>query len=332
MNSVFLIYAPKLRSNAAGVKVLHLLCHYLNCNGFESYLVLHSGWNSHIKKKNNLNIKIMTRRVFKSFKLQNRNFVVIYPESVTYNPLSAKEFATYFLNLPGSLISDNNRYLSIGIAYTELIRRELGLPTDSTLFIPSTTVDDFSQVSKQRSGSALYLGKYRDFHAMSSEISKSSIKFYRNGRNRISRSNMLRQIGEIEFITVFENTSVILESLLLGTPVQTIFNQNFKYLFSEQELGSYGCFEHIEDLAKAKKEIPLFLHRYREIENELNNSVKRIGDLLDRQVSCSISEIKISLHIIMVFRHNWIMFKKAVSNIGARRTLLIALRRFGMLK
>jgi hypothetical protein len=221
---------------------------------------------------------------------------------------------------------------SLGVGYSDKISQNIGLPKPQTLFIPSISTEIVSVAKTPRDKVSVYLGKHRDFKNISFVFPRNSVLLYRNGRRKLPREQMLETIAQSNYLIVFENTSVILESLLVGTPVQTVFNEDFQYLFSEDELGTYGCFEKIDDLAKARDEIETFKAKYESVLRGLDSKVTELGKLIINNAPYSGSQLRMPPHLVLVLMHNTAMFRAALKKVGITRTFHISLRRLGALK
>jgi uncharacterized protein YdhG (YjbR/CyaY superfamily) len=114
----FLIVSPSFNENIGGVIALHLLCHKINQMGFESYIY---DINRPVKKYNSLwkeiKYKFRLRKYLKKRSNQefcinldwdtpelcifndeiSNDYIVIYPEIIQNNPLSAEKFVRWFL-------------------------------------------------------------------------------------------------------------------------------------------------------------------------------------------------------------------------------------------
>jgi hypothetical protein len=121
IKKIFVIFAPSYSENNGGSVTLHHLCELINSNGYDCYL--YPGFdnielNILNYKKVLLNFLFKTiREPFRVFKTSKRfktpvikefpgqfkidDLVVIYPEIVFGNPLSAKNVVRWFLHNPG---------------------------------------------------------------------------------------------------------------------------------------------------------------------------------------------------------------------------------------
>jgi len=91
----YYIAAPDYRESSAGVRVMHRLCHMLNTQGLEAYVVgaevVNPQWVTPC-----LDIKTSIRH-----RRENRVPIAIYPEIITGNPLNAAVCVRYMLNKEG---------------------------------------------------------------------------------------------------------------------------------------------------------------------------------------------------------------------------------------
>ncbi|WP_458527211.1 hypothetical protein [Onishia taeanensis] len=116
----FLIFAPSYRENSGGIVVLHKLCDLLNGMGYESYICpqfenfevnaknfprrITGFFLSQVKRKVK---KFQTNKNFNTplldgVKKKNLDdFIVVYPEITSGNPLNAKNVVRWLLHQPG---------------------------------------------------------------------------------------------------------------------------------------------------------------------------------------------------------------------------------------
>lgn len=80
----FIVYAPPYRHNSAGVRVLHELNRLLNKCGYNS-------------------------EIYNNQEITDKD-IVIYPETVEYNPLNAKNVVRYVLQTPGFFGQEQKTY------------------------------------------------------------------------------------------------------------------------------------------------------------------------------------------------------------------------------
>jgi hypothetical protein len=146
------IDAPPYRNSSAGVRVLHRLCHLLNQLGEDAALtteVLHSPWNT------------------KSSARIGPETVVIYPESVSGNPLGASRVVRYFVLSRAGAVSAGGPYTSSDLVVylddwlresASISAREI-LPISHRLFISVLEPDIFFPRTGVRIVDCVYVGK-----------------------------------------------------------------------------------------------------------------------------------------------------------------------------
>jgi hypothetical protein len=97
---IYVIYAPDYNTNIGGVIVLHKLCHLLNQKNEKAVI-----WPYGLSKFNNPSaITFITNPVFNTPLAKQEDLdsaIVIYPEVVDGNPLSANKVIRWFLHKPG---------------------------------------------------------------------------------------------------------------------------------------------------------------------------------------------------------------------------------------
>jgi hypothetical protein len=93
----YYIYAPPYRESSAGIVVLHTLCHLLNLEGYDAYLVGTDVTNPRFDSP------VATPDVQARHKARGLIPIFVYPEVVTGNPMNAQVCVRYILNRIGYL-------------------------------------------------------------------------------------------------------------------------------------------------------------------------------------------------------------------------------------
>jgi hypothetical protein len=244
------IYAPAYLDVSAGIRALHYLCHSLNQMGYLSWMVIHgmaSGDTPLVSP--NLNTPVLNSEI-RDLHFDNGEVpIVIYPETIPGNPLKAQVVVRWILNYPGALAGpmdfpDGERL----IAYSKDISIHHGKRAP-VLFLPALDIREIYS-AKESSGNRprtnrvlLYAGKYRGFVGnpiLPRWAPKEITEIWREGPSKQSREEVLELLATSSCLFIFENSTLITESVLLGTPVILIKSTFFDSLIAENELGSNG--------------------------------------------------------------------------------------------
>ena len=101
--SIFYIYTPRWRDNAAGIKALHLLCDAINQKGGSGWLVFSNPSLKHSGVNPGLKTPVLSRKTMKEHQKLGLNASVVYTETIAGNPLRAGRVIRWLLNFPGAL-------------------------------------------------------------------------------------------------------------------------------------------------------------------------------------------------------------------------------------
>ena len=91
---------PPYSARSGGIRALYLLCHHLNCIGYEAYITKASPINATSGLKTPLLDAVITKR----HKIEKREPIVVYPEITLGNPRNANIVVRYLLNRPGLFV------------------------------------------------------------------------------------------------------------------------------------------------------------------------------------------------------------------------------------
>lgn len=246
----FYIFAPPLLGESAGVRLLYQLGHALNSSGAQAWMVPDGTPVSGLSHSLAYTAPQLTADVASLHFNSGMTPVVVYSESIRGNPLQAPVVARWLLNSPGLLggPSDfpNNETM---YAYTSRLARESGPAT--RLFLPTTDVrelDDIPRLPWRHRGKsapiAIYAAKYQQFVGRPRLPRWTDGRFIvhleREGPHRQSRAGLLSVLANAHCLIAYENTAVISEAVLLGTPVVLIRSPFFPALLADEEVGSSG--------------------------------------------------------------------------------------------
>jgi hypothetical protein len=260
----YYIYAPRWIDSSAGIKVLHYLCHALNQIGQEAYIVLSDPYfRTQPRINGKLNTPILTQEQAKMHVDSGRNPIVIYSETVKGNPLKSQNVVRYLLNYSGAL--GGNEYFpenELVISFSKNIAMDHAIKADvqqsGILFLPPVDMNEFKLSTLKKPFQLVYAGKYRSFVGTPPEVGDlPSIEIFRDGREMQTREEVKKLLSEATVLYCFENSSIITESILSGTPVLLVSNPFLGNVIAEHELGWGGMRLYGEEdaLSKAKNSI-----------------------------------------------------------------------------
>ena len=246
LNPIY-IYAPPFVTWSAGIRVLHQLCDQLNKNGVPAWLALH-GPGSKLEVSSQLNTPVLTREILQSHTERGFKAVAIYPETILGNPLNASVVITWMLNSPKLLGGVKNFKSDFVYGFTQILIKEYEdkshLKADGSIFLPPLDVEEVAKVVRKEDLSnpfrLLYCQKFRALGGIPDSFEGKVIEVERFTTDAPSRIELLDLISRSEEVIVYENSTIVTEAEIIGTPVRCISNEWFNSLLAENELGSEG--------------------------------------------------------------------------------------------
>lgn len=264
--SIFYIYTPRWRDNAAGIKVLHLLCEAINQKNGSAWLVFSNPSRKDSGVNPDLMTPVLSRKAMKEHQKLGLSVSVVYTETIAGNPLRADRVIRWLLNYPGALggpteYSDKEWVIS----YSGKISEKNKSGSD-VLYLPIIDPIELPKgLSKTPGLNLVYAGKYRAFVGPP-EIPRDLkyVEIFRDGGKRQPRSEVLELLAKAECLYLWENSSIAVEAQLLDTPCMFIKNPFLGELIAEKELGTAGSGYGFssESRENAKKTLPEFQQLY----------------------------------------------------------------------
>lgn len=338
MRPLFYVYSPAWRSNAAGIKVLHYLCHALNQVGCDAWLILHNPNERSASTNPRLDTPVLSNAQSKIHFAQGRTPTVIYSETIPGNPLKAVRVIRYLLNYPGALGGmssfSSNEWL---VAYSAKIQASSPECSD-VLFLPAVDLDELpGSVEKDPNLHLMYAGKYRAFVGEPKlPDGIETIEIYRDGPRRQPREEVLDLLSRANSIYVWENSTIATEAVLMGTVCIFVPNPFLGEIIAEEELGNDGFttgFD-VDEIERAQATLPRAKSRYLEsIESfwsQLSTLVEKNQRLIKTQ-GAQQSAIRVPESSHLISTHRVSLFVELCRNQGIRRALNVA-KEFGYLR
>jgi hypothetical protein len=226
--------APPYSARSGGARALHLLCHYLNCLGYEAFIIDASPINA----TSGLRTPSLDAAIAKRHKIEDRNPIVVYCEVIRGNPRGAKIVVRYLLNKPGLFVpgvaatfTDQDYFLHYA--------QEHAIPVGKSfdMFMPLVDRDIYHPAPEGalRRGFVLYANRAKiDRDTLPAWLTPLTVVSMDNPRSHEELAALYRQSRAI---VCFERGTAILEALHCGCPVICI----------EGEHISKGAYQHLFD-------------------------------------------------------------------------------------
>jgi hypothetical protein len=262
----FYIYTPRWIESSAGIKALHLLCHALNEIGELAFLVICEESHENRPRVNGLlKTPVLTQEIADSHFKARLTPITIYSETIPGNPIGAPfvvRFIGNYLGILGGPVDFSKD--DFVVAYSEKLSKHATtvLKRDDvfTLFFHAIDPRPFKSSKEKEDFLLLYAAKYRIF--VGEPDFKSDLKvieIIRDGPGAQSRGEVIHLLGRASGLVCFENSAIVMEAILSGTPAILVKNDFFTEGIADVEakgLGwRWGYSE--ENLEEAKSELEM---------------------------------------------------------------------------
>lgn len=269
----YFIYTPRWVDSSAGIKALHYLCHAINMAGSQAYLVLTEASHQGLPRINpDLHTPILTQEVSDAYFRNETNPIVIYSETIPGNPLNANCIVRFLMNYCGSL--GGPTYFEDGehiVAFSKNIAFDYSSKNNTdeppVLFIPPIDPREFTKNEEKDDFQVSYAGKYRSFVGKPPKVGfQNNFEIFRDGPKMQNRKQVIEILSKTSVLYSFENSSIVTEAILSGTPVKFVENQFLGEIIAEHELGTGGLVlgSTQEDIEKARGTIDEGISKYYE--------------------------------------------------------------------
>lgn len=244
----YYIYTPRWIDTSAGIRALHYLCHSLNNSGHKAFLIISEAKFQKIPRISGfLNTPILTQEIADSHFRAKLTPITVLSETIPGNPFDAPFVVRYLMNYVGALAGpDKFDSSEMIIGFSQNISNEamktLERDDIQTLFIPPVDPRDFNFSNAEREDViAIYAGKYRAFIGVPPKVTNGeSIEILRQGAGAQTRAEVIEILKKVKAVVSFENSSILSEAVLSGTPGFFYPNLFLESAIAEQELGWFG--------------------------------------------------------------------------------------------
>jgi hypothetical protein len=144
--------------------------------------------------------------------------------------------------LGGSKSFDENEYI---LAFSKKIAEEY-TSTNKTeepmvLFLPPIDPREFTKQTEKKPYQVVYAGKYRSFIGKPPKVGTlPTVEIFRDGPRMQTRKQVKEILRNATVVYSFENSSIVTESILSGTPARFVPNVFLGEIIAEVELGFGG--------------------------------------------------------------------------------------------
>ncbi len=237
----FYIWTPPYTQISAGVRCLHLLCHWLNRSGEQAYVAL-THRNTGAETHPDLLTPILNQRIVDWHFEKELTPIVVYPEVISGNPAKAERVVRYALNFPGLLGGDSGFPKDdLVFGFSRQLAASCGFP-ENVLHIPALDTDVFYVGDVQpRHGACFYAAKFQEDHAQQVfDLPPDAVEITRGKPTSQSPQKIAELFRSSEIFYCFENTALAIEAVLCGCPAVFMPNKYLDRPIALDELGWDG--------------------------------------------------------------------------------------------
>ena len=265
----FYVYAPLYQKNSNGIRILYTLSELIRKHGHTSKVICYE------KEREDYDTLMPARYKEHTIKLDSKSDdefelsdddIVIYPETISDNPLKANNVVRYLLNRPMYLSGQAIEYGSRDYLIAYSLRVDSNLPQlfilndDREYFYPVDFHDKQSLVS-------IYYGKGidpeirdPDLQALINTFQEKVVITREFPRTRTELGDLLRKSRLLVSLDPISN--ITYEATLCGTPA-LIVNDIFEFSSQRFNINLYGILNNPSAYDEAIKDISLAFNQYK---------------------------------------------------------------------
>lgn len=251
----FYIVAPRWTRTSAGIRSLHILCHWLNMTGQSAFMLIYPDWQG-LQVNPDLQTPVLTEAIARHHFELGLPPVVVYPEVIAGNPFDAPVRVRWIGNYPG-LLGGTATFDAdeLCFAHSEHLAKTVG--TSHILNIPvlDTSVYRPTPVTR-RAGSCFYAAKFQRVHNQEVfGLPEGCIEITRDGPGTLSPPEIADLFRRSELFYCFEDSALMNEAALCGCPVVMMKNALFSSPVAIDEAGwdGYAWGDDPDEVARARR-------------------------------------------------------------------------------
>ena len=253
----FYIVAPRWTRTSAGIRSLHILCHWLNMTGQSAFMLIYPEWQG-LQVNPDLQTPVLTEAIAQHHFEMGIPPIVVYPEVIAGNPFDAPVRVRWIGNYPGFLggtaTFDTDE---LCFAHSEHLARTVGVSNVLNIPVLDTSVYRPMPVAS-RAGSCFYAAKFQHVHNQTVfGLPEGCIEITRDGPGTLSPPEIADLFRRSELFYCFENSALINEAALCGCPVMMMKNTFFDAPIAIDEAGwdGYAWGDHPDEIARARRTV-----------------------------------------------------------------------------
>ena len=253
----FYIVTPRWTRTSAGIRSLHILCHWLNMTGQSAFLLVYPAWDGLLVNPD-LQTPVLTDAIIRHHFDLGLPPIVLYPEVIAGNPFDAPVRARWIGNYPG-LLGGTTTFDAdeLCFAHSEHLARTIGVPNVLNIPVLDTAVYRPTPVAK-RSGTCFYAAKFQKVHNQTVfGLPDGCIEITREGPGTLSPPEIADLFRRSELFYCFEDSALMNEAALCGCPVVMVKNAYFTWPVAIDEAGwdGYAWGDDPNEIARARRTV-----------------------------------------------------------------------------
>lgn len=236
----YYIVVPRYIRTSAGIRCLHLLCHWLNRKGQLAYLLITPHWNG-LEVSPELTTPIVTQAIASAHFEMGLTPIVVAGE--VYEETVASAVRVHFIgNYPG-LLGGPKEYPpdQLCFGYSKHLAEHVGQP-ENVLHIPPVNTRIFSpKPNVKRSGTCFYAAKFQDVYlGKVFGIPEDCFEITRDRPGQLTQEQLAELFQRTELLYLFEDSAIGIEAAMCGCPVVLMPSEFFSRPLAIEEAGWDG--------------------------------------------------------------------------------------------
>lgn len=294
----YYIVVPRYVRTSAGIRALHLICHWLNMLGQSAYVLIHPSWDG-LQVHPDLQTPVLDQSIIDFHFRNGLTPIMVYPEIFSGNPFKAPLVVRWLGNYPGLLGGDTTYDPSeLCFSFSKALAAHTRNP-DNVLTVPVIDTGNFRPTPiVPRMGSCFYAGKFQDVHGGKVfGLPPGCVEITRDRPDQLTPPEIAELFRRSEFFYAFEDTALITEAALCGCPVIMMPNPHFKKPLGLDEMGwdGYAWGTDPSEIERAKRTVANAYDNYMRVFPEFFRQLEYFVMVTQRRAELTSYSEKINL-------------------------------------